>query len=146
MTTTPSQGQHSALPPDVPISQHGEVRNRLRATASAAAAYALLLALLVLVIFLEDHSVLVPLVVLSAVGLVAAVVTATVQRRWTAWPVVIYALVVLAADGPHQIPAIVHPESLPHAVGGVILIIAGLATLVIAVRAAVKQPTSGRTP
>ncbi len=145
MTTTPWQ-EHPSLPSDVPTNRPTAVRNALTSAAIATAAYALLLALLVLVIYLEDHSVLIPLVVLSAAGLAVAGLSATVRRRWTAWPMVIYALVVLAADGPHQIPAIVHPESLPHAVGGVILLLAGLATLVMAIRAAVKQPTSRRTP
>ncbi|MBJ7595204.1 MAG: hypothetical protein DLM67_09560 [Candidatus Nephthysia bennettiae] len=111
----------------------------LSASAAATAAYALLVALLVVVIYFEDHSVLVPLVVFSGAGFVVAAVMAATRRRWTAWLAAAYSVITLAADGPHQVPAILHPVSATHAVGGVILIVAGVTAIAIAVRAGVRR-------
>src|SRR5664280_3076934 len=88
-----------------------------RASAAATAAYALLLALLVAIIYSEDHSVLVPLVVLSGAGLVVSAVMAATRRRWTAWLAALYSLIAVAADGPHQVPEILHPNSVAHTIG-----------------------------
>lgn|SRR5487761_470730 len=116
-----------------------EARGRLILSAAVVAAYALLLALLVVIIYFEDHSVLVPLVVLSAAGLVVAAVMAATRRRWTAWLAAVYSLVVLVGDGPHQVPEILHPQSVTHTVGAVILLIVGVAAVAIALRAALDR-------
>ncbi|HVA87665.1 MAG TPA: hypothetical protein VNF73_15275 [Candidatus Saccharimonadales bacterium] len=49
------------------------------------------------------------------------------------------ALITLAADGPHQIPEILHPEAITHTVVAVFLIVAGLVAAAIALRAGVRH-------
>ncbi|MEO8572121.1 MAG: hypothetical protein ABI553_10535 [Chloroflexota bacterium] len=111
----------------------------LKASAVATAAYALLLGLLVVIIYLEDQSITVPLVVLSAVGfIVAAVMTAT-HRHWTASLALAYSLIALAGDGPHQIPEIVNPTSASHTIFAVLLIVGGLVAIAFALRAAISR-------
>ena len=102
--------------------------------------------LLVVIIDFEDHAVLVPLVVLGAVGLVVATVIATTRRRWTAWLAAAYALLTLVADGSHQVPAILHPQSVTHLVGAAILIVAGLGAIAIAIKAGVNHQSRAMGP
>ena len=118
------------------VVERAEARDWLKASEVATTAYALLLALLVVIIYSEDHSVLVPLVVLSGFGFGVAIVMAATRRPRTAWLAAAYALIALAADGPHQIPEILHPNSVTHTTGAVILMVAGVACLAIAVAAA----------
>jgi hypothetical protein len=119
-----------------------EAQGRLTLSAAVVAAYALLLALLVVIIYSEDHSVLVPLVVLSAAGLVVAAVMGATRRRWTAWLAAVYSLGVLVADGPHQVPEILHPQSVTHTAGALILLIVGVAAIAFAIRAAFSRAPS----
>jgi hypothetical protein len=116
-----------------------EARGRLMLSATAVAAYALLLALLVVIIYFEDRSVLVPLLVVSAAGLVVAALMVATRRRWTAWLAAVYSLAALVADGPHQVPEILHPASVTHTVGAVILLVVGAVAIAVALRAALGR-------
>ncbi len=135
MTGTPTS-QPRSLPPRPAASPQARRGGWMKASAATTAAYALLLALLVIIIYTEDHSVLVPLVVFSAAGFAVAAAMAVSGRRSTAWAAVGYSLIALAADGPHQIPEILHPQSADHTAGAVVLIAGGLASLGVALRAA----------
>ena len=108
-------------------------------------AYAVLIALLVGVIYLEDHSILVPLVVLSVVGLAVAAIVLTVEARWTLWLATVYSAVMLLADGPHQVPELEHPTSVFHTVGSAVLLLAGVAALLVSIRAATSTPPHSTT-
>lgn len=134
MTGTPTS-QPRRFPPGSAASREAEPGGWVKASSAATAGYALLLALLVIIIYTEDHSVVVPLVVLSAAGFAVAAGMAISGRRSTAWVAAVYTLVALAGDGPHQIPEILHPQSPTHTVGAVVLIAGGLASLVVALRA-----------
>jgi protein-S-isoprenylcysteine O-methyltransferase Ste14 len=70
------------------------------------------------------------------VGLAVAAVVLTVRERWTLWLAAVYSAVTLLADGPHQVPELVHPTSVFHTVGAVLLLVAGVAALLVSVRAA----------
>lgn len=112
---------------------HGALRTAALMTGS----YALLIGLLAVIIYSEDHTITVPLVILSTIGLVLTAVMLFSGKRWTAWVATGYALITLAGDTPHQLPALAHPSASPsHTVGGIVLIAAGLAALATAVRAA----------
>lgn len=109
-------------------------------------AYAVLIALLVGVIYLEDRSILLPLVVLSVAGLAVAAVVLTLKARWTLWLATVYSAVTLLADGPHQVPELVHPTSVVHTVGATLLLLAGVAALLVSFRVATStslRSTSG---
>ena len=108
-------------------------------------AYAVFIALLIGVIYLEDHSILVPLVVLSVVGLAVAAVVLTMKERWTLWLATVYSAVTLLADGPHQVPELVHPTSVFHTVGAALLLLAGVAALVVSFRAATSTSLRSAT-
>ena len=138
MTSTPTP-EHASLRFGSAIGEHNRASGWLRASAVATTIYALLLGLLVVVIYSEDHSVVVPLVALSGAGFGIATMMVAARRRWTAWLAAVYALIALAADGPHQIPDILHPQSLPHTAGSVILIVVALASLAIAGTAGLRH-------
>lgn len=130
MTVSPADGRPANS------GAHGS----LRTAALATGCYALLIGLLAVIIYSEDHTITVPLVVLSAIGLVLAAVMLTSGRRWTAWVAIGYALITLAGDAPHQLAALAHPSASPsHTVGGIVLIAAGLAALATAARAGMAR-------
>lgn len=108
-------------------------RRRIRICAGVVAGYAVLIGLLVLVIASEDHQTNVPLVVLCVVGLAVAAVTAGISARWTPWLALVYSALTLAADAPHQLPELAHPRTATHTVGALILLIAGIVSVIAAV-------------
>jgi uncharacterized membrane protein (UPF0136 family) len=123
----------------VPTGVGSEARSRLMVSAAVVAAYALLLAVLVVIIYFEDRSILVPLVVVSAAGLIVAAVMAATRKRWTAWLAAVYSVIALVADGPHQVPEVLHPVSVTHTVGAVILLVVGVVAIAVALRAALGR-------
>jgi hypothetical protein len=135
VTSAPTP-DHTSVGPGSSVVERTEARDWLKASEAATTAYSLLLALLVVIIYSESHLVLVPLVVLSGVGFAVAITMAATRKPRTAWLAAAYAVIALAADGSHQIPEIVHPHSVTHTAGAVILIVAAATSLAIAVVAA----------
>ena len=71
--------------------------------------------------------------------LIVAAVMAATRKRWTAWLAAVYSVIALVADRPHQVPEILHPVSVTHTVGAVILLVVGVVAIAVALRAALGR-------
>ncbi len=114
------------------------------AAAVSLTVYSLLLAALVAIIYQEDKAVNWGLMAIAVAGLVVVAMLLTVRSPWVTWVAVGMTVVDLIGDVPHQLPDVLHPQAAGRAVAAAVIILVGVLTLALTVRAALssRRPTT----